>query len=98
MISGAIGAAYGLFIVLKYAQYGEATPLFFGATPMAFATAALFVVYGIAIFWDGWLTRERTIQRPPSRTWTSHQILQLVLAVISSLTLIIVALIGIIKR
>lgn len=97
MVSGAVGAAYGLFTVLRYARHGEVTPLFFGATPMAFATAALFVVYGLAIFWDGWLTRERSIQRPPSRTWTSHQVLQLALAVISALTMIVVALIGILK-
>lgn len=94
MISGAIGAGYGLFIVLRYSRHGEAAPLFFGNTPMAFATAAIAVVYGLAIFWDGWLTRERTIQRPPSQKFTTHQILQLVLAIISSLTLIITALIG----
>lgn len=97
MISGAAGAAYGLFIVLRYARYGEATPLFFGTTPMAFATAGLFVIYGLAIFWDGWLTRERSIQRVPSRTWTSHQVLQLALAVISAVSMIVVALIGMFK-
>jgi hypothetical protein len=97
MISGAAGAAYGLYVVVRYARHGEAAPLLFGTTPMAFATATLFVVYGIAIFWDGWLTRERTIQRLPSRTFTTHQVLQLVLAIISSLTLITVALIGLLK-
>jgi hypothetical protein len=97
MISGALGASYGLFVVVRYARHGDIAPLLFGHTPMAFTTASLFVVYGLAIFWDGWLTRERTIQRPPSIHFTTHQILQLVLAIISALTMVTVALIGVLK-
>ena len=98
MISGAAGAGYGLWVVFSYARHGEVAPIVFGSTPMAFATAALFVVYGLAIFWDGWLTRERTMQRVPSRQFTSHQMLQLLLAIISALTVIVTAAIGILKR
>lgn len=97
MLTGLAGASYGLYVVVRYAVKGEASPLIYGSTPMAFATAAIFVVYGIAIFWDGWLTRERSIDRSPSRTWTTHQVLQLTLAIISALSMITVALIGVLK-
>lgn len=97
MVSGAAGATFGFYVVMRYALYGESVRPFFGTTPMAFATAGIFVIYGIAIFWDGWLTRERTVQRPPSRAWTTHQVLQLTLAIISALTMIVVALIGVLK-
>lgn len=97
MISGAIGAAYGMFVLVRYTRHGGGVAPLFGDVPMAFTTAVIAVVYGLAIFWDGWLTRERAIQRPPSRRWTSHQVLQLLLAIISALTVIATTLIGIWK-
>jgi hypothetical protein len=97
MVSGAVGAGYGFYVVLRYAIYGKTVAPIFGTTPMAFASAGIFVIYGIAIFWDGWLTRERAIGRPPSRSWSTHQVLQLTLAIISALSMIAVALIGALK-
>lgn len=97
MISGLVGAGYGFFVVFRYAIHEKAVTPIFGETPMAFTTATLAVIYGLAIFWDGWLTRERAIQRPPSREWTTHQVLQLIMAVISALTMIITALIGTVR-
>lgn len=98
MISGLAGAAFGFFVVIRYALHGHGLPPLFGDTPMAFTTAALAIVYGLAIFWDGWLTRERAIQRPPSRQWTAHQVLQLLLAIISALTVVATTLIGVMRK
>ena len=97
MLSGAVGTVFGFYVTLRYAVKGDTVTPLFGTTPMAFTTAGICVIYGIAIFWDGWLTRERTIDRPPSRAWTTHQVLQLTLAIISALSMIAVALIGVLK-
>lgn len=99
MISGAITATYAFINVVRYALWGNIPPLLFGSVPMAFSTAGLFVVNGLAIFWCGWLIREEAIikQRPPAGL-NPAQAVQLILALISAGSLITVALIGALKR
>ena len=97
MVTGACGATFSFVVTLRYAYKGEAGLAIYGSTPMAFSTAVLLMIYGIAIFWDGWLSREQTIVRPQSSGFTSHQFIQIALAILTSLTMVIVALIGALK-
>lgn len=97
MSAGLIGTAYGLHTAIRYARFGDVQPLLLGHTPMAFSTACVCVVYGLAIFWGGWLSRERTIYRESADVLTA-QVLQLALVGISALTAIIVAIIGAVKK
>ena len=98
ILTGAFSFGYSLVNVIRYATHGEIRPLF-GYTPMAFSTAGLFVLNGLAIFWIGWIMREQTIVRPHKSQagLTNAQIVQLLLALISASSLLAVALIGALK-
>lgn len=97
MISGILGTAYGLYVVIDYARTGETRPVLFGSVPMAFSTAVVVVVYGLAIAWSGWALREESINRMATDAVTPAQVFQLLLAFLSSITLIVVALISVFK-
>lgn len=98
MVSGSITTAYAFFNVVRYGLYGKTEPLLFGKVEMAFSTASLFVVVGLSLFWDGWLIRNETFIRLPDEPLTSNQLFQLGLAFLSSMTLIVVALIALFKK
>jgi len=95
MTSGAVSTAYGLFTCIRYAQSGQSVSPIFGTVPMAFPTAALFVIDGLAIFWIGWLIRTQNFSKARNypRLSENHKV-QLILAAISAISLILVALIG----
>lgn len=95
MITGAVGAGYSFFNVLRYAFSPDHNmPPLWGQVPMAFSTAAVLTIYGIAIFWDGWLTHKKQ----QYDKLDSQQALQITLAIISAVTVIAVALIGAFRR
>lgn len=101
MISGALSAVYGCSVAVQYLLGGDVKPLWFGHVPMAFSTALLLVVDGLAIFWIGWLIREQAmvvVLRRGDKGFTTSQMTQLILAIISAGALVLVALIGALKR
>lgn len=100
MISGMIAAGYAFFNVCRYAYFGGTIPPLWGSVAMAFSTAAIDVILGLAVFWIGWLIREETLthaERYQAGYLSTAQMVQLVLALISSLALIAVALIGVFR-
>lgn len=74
MISGGICAIYAFVNIVRYALSVDIRPLV-GDTPMAFSTAALFVLNGLAVFWVGWFIQSRpdSVERSRRRNGMSNQ-------------------------
>jgi hypothetical protein len=96
MISGAVVTAFAMLNLVWYLRGKEFTPLL-GRIPMAFGAAACFVILGLAVFWVGWLIQDQAKlagQAFSPSPFTSHQYLELALAIISAASLVATALIG----
>lgn len=93
MCSGAIVGSYAFYNVLRYSMRKDHVipPLIFGSTAMAFSAACSFVLVGLALFWVGWSIQHVSEQSGRAAKILNNQIMQLVLAFISSLTLILTA-------
>lgn len=97
IITGAIMSGYSFIEILRYPKRG-ALPPFFGDTPMAFTTAVLLFLCGLAWFWNGMDKRMNGYQpKEQPFTFTGADVAHVAAAAISALAALIVGLIAILK-
>lgn len=56
IISGVLTAGYAFVAIVQYCLKGSPHPIL-GMVSMAFSTAVLFLIVGLAIGWAGWIIR-----------------------------------------
>ncbi len=90
-------AGYGLLVVGRYIKFGDNTPLY-GRTPMPFSSALWFVVTGLSLSWLAWAVKQVAQPSKGGDEMPAQQKVALITAVLSSITAIIITLIGVLKR
>jgi len=106
MYSGVIVAAYSFLILIRYIRSPDGTikPLWFGPPPVAFETAALFVILGLSVFWAGWglgWIGDRLFRDDPGykhRELTLVEQVQVVIAVLSSAVMLVSSIFALLRR